>query len=111
MNILLKTGLAALVVSAAACGPVETSKANEVVPANSKKVAETHSATGTVDKVAGLQVTISHGPVESLGWPAMTMPFTAKDAASLAGIKAGDRVAFAFSKSGNESVLTSITKQ
>ena len=41
----------------------------------------------------------------------MTMPFTAKDAASVQGIKVGDRVAFTLTKSGNESVLTSITKQ
>lgn len=41
----------------------------------------------------------------------MTMPFTVKDAGSVQGIEAGDRVAFTFSKSGTESVLTSITKQ
>lgn len=111
MNNLLKIGLAALVASAAACGPAETSKADEAAPASSKSIAETHSATGTVDSVSGLQVTISHGPVKSLGWPAMTMAFTAKDAASLNNIKAGDRVQFAFRTSGTESMLTSITKQ
>ena len=56
-------------------------------------------------------MTISHGPIKSLEWPAMTMPFSAKDAASVQGIKAGDRVAFTFSKSGNKSVLISIAKQ
>lgn len=71
----------------------------------------THSGAGTVDSVSGQIVTISHGPIKSLEWPAMTMPFPAKDAASVQGIKAGDRVEFMFSKSGNKSVLTSITKQ
>ena len=41
----------------------------------------------------------------------MTIPFTVKDAGSVQGIEAGDRVAFTFSKSGTESMLTSITKQ
>ena len=48
--------------------------------------------------------------IETLEWPAMTMPFTVRDAAAVPGIKAGDRVAFAFIKSGTEAVLTSIIK-
>ena len=111
MNMLLKVGLATLAVSVTACGPAETSKGKEAATVSSESIAQAHSATGTVDSVSGQQVTISHGPIKSLEWPAMTMPFTAKDAASVQGIKAGDRVAFTFGKSGNESVLTSITKQ
>ncbi len=41
----------------------------------------------------------------------MTMPFTVSDPALLNGIKAGDRVTFAFSKSGSTYTLTSIAKQ
>ncbi len=108
---LLKIGLATLAVSVTACGTAETSKENAVATAPTDSVGQTHSGTGTVDSVSGQQVTISHGPIKSLEWPAMTMPFSAKDAASVQAIKAGDRVAFTFSKSGSESVLTSITKQ
>jgi len=111
MDILLKIGLATLAVSVTACGTAETSEENAVATVPTESVGQTHSGTGTVDSVSGQQVTISHGPIKSLEWPAMTMPFTAKDAASVQGIKAGDRVAFTFSKSGSESVLTSITKQ
>ena len=111
MNMLLKLGLATLAVGVAACGPAETSKENAAATAPLESIAQTHSATGTVDSVSGQQVTISHGSIKSLEWPAMTMPFTGKDAASFQGIKAGDRVAFTFSQSGNEAVLTSITKQ
>lgn len=111
MNILVKIGLATLAVSVTACGTAETSTENAATTTPSKSTAQTHSATGTVESVSGQQVTISHGPIKSLEWPAMTMPFTAKDAASVQAIKAGDRVAFTFSKSGNESVLNSITKQ
>lgn len=111
MNKIVKIGLATLAVSVAACGPAETKKENAATTAPAQTIDETHSATGTVDSVSGRQVTISHGPIKSLEWPAMTMPFTAKDAASLQGIKPGNKVAFTFSKSGNESVLTSIAKQ
>ena len=111
MNTLLKIGLATLAVSVTACDTAETSEENAVATAPTQSVGQTHSGTGTVESVSGQQVTISHGPIKSLEWPAMTMPFTAKDAATVQGIKAGDRVAFTLTKSGNESVLTSITKQ
>ncbi len=73
--------------------------------------AETHSATGTVEKVAAGQVTIAHGPVQTLQWPAMTMAFSARDAALLEGIRVGDRVAFSFAKSGDAYALTAISKK
>jgi len=108
---LLKIGLATLAVSITACGTAETSKENAVATAPTDSVSQTHSGTGTVDSVSGQQVTIAHGPIKSLEWPAMTMPFTANDAASVHGIKAGDRVAFTLTKTGEKTVLTSITKQ
>ncbi len=111
MKMLLNIGLATLAVSVTACGTAETTKDNAVATAPAETAEQTHSGTGTVDSVSGQQVTISHGPIKSLEWPAMTMPFTAKDAAAVQGIKAGDRVAFTLTKSGNDSVLTSITKQ
>lgn len=111
MNTLLKIGLATLAVSVTACGTAETNKENAVATAPTETAGQTHSGTGTVESVSGQQVTISHGPIQSLEWPAMTMPFTAKDATSVQGIQAGDRVAFTLTQSGNESVLTSITKQ
>lgn len=40
------------------------------------------------------QVTLSHGPIEALGWPAMTMPFKVTDAKLLEGIRVGDGVRF-----------------
>ena len=111
MNMLLKIGLATLAVGVTACGTAETSKDKAVATAPVESVGQMHSGTGTVESVSGQQVTISHGPIKSLEWPAMTMPFTAKDAAAVHGIKAGDQVAFTLTKSADESVLTSITKQ
>ena len=111
MNMLLKIGLATLAVSVTACGTAETNKDNAVAAAPTESVGQTHSGTGSVESVSGSQVTIAHGPITSLEWPAMTMPFTANDAASVQGIKAGDRVAFTLTKTGEKTVLTSITKQ
>lgn len=69
--------------------------------------ARTYSATGRVTAVAGDQVTIAHGPVEGLGWPAMTMSFTAPpDIAQRAEV--GRDVSFAFRRDGSTYVLTSL---
>lgn len=52
-------------------------------------------ATGRVEQVTKDGVTLSHGPVPAIGWPAMTMAFRA-DPMLLRGLKAGDQVRFAF---------------
>ncbi|MCX7673207.1 MAG: copper-binding protein [Thiobacillaceae bacterium] len=46
-----------------------------------------------VDRDAG-RITLRHGPIASLGMPAMTMAFRVQDAAWLEGLRAGDRVRF-----------------
>lgn len=58
--------------------------------------ADAKPAEGTVrkvDKAAG-KITIAHGPLESLGMPAMTMAFRATDPAMLDKVKAGDKIRF-----------------
>jgi len=111
MNIVMKAGLTAALASVAACGTAETNNSNTSSPAVQEKAAETHSATGTVTTVSAGNVTISHEPVATLQWPAMTMTFAANDAAMLQGIEPGDRVSFAFREPGNGATLTSITKR
>lgn len=69
-----------------------------------------HRATGTVTAVEGGRVTINHGPVETIGWPAMTMSFAAPQE-SLSKIEPGDQVAFTFRQEGTDQVITSITPQ
>ena len=72
--------------------------------------AATHRATGSVTKVdpAKGAVTIAHGPVQSMKWPAMTMTFKAKDKAMLDKIKEGDKVEFRFVQSGKDYIVTEI---
>jgi membrane fusion protein, copper/silver efflux system len=57
-----------------------------------------HQAQGTVDSVdakAGM-INLSHGPVPSLKWPAMTMEFKAANASLLQGLKPGAKIAIEF---------------
>lgn len=69
-----------------------------------------HKASGKVTKVdqASGSVTIAHGPVASMSWPAMTMTFKAKDKAMLQKVKPGDQVDFSFVQSGKDHTITEI---
>ena len=62
-----------------------------------------HRAQGRLERVAGKDLTISHGPVPSIGWGPMTMDFKAPAAGLPAGIKAGDPIAFEFVQSSDGS--------
>ena len=72
--------------------------------------ATVHKGSGNVTKVdpAKGSVTIAHGPVQSINWPAMTMTFKAKDKAMLDRVKKGDKVNFSFVQSGKDYVVTEI---
>ena len=67
-------------------------------------------AEGTVkkiDKSAG-KLTIAHGPLESLGMPAMTMVFRAAEPGMLDQVKAGDKIRFAVEKVGGALTVTAL---
>jgi Cu(I)/Ag(I) efflux system membrane fusion protein len=107
-------GALALSLILAACG-----EAQNAVPENRQgadagpaapQAAETYSAAGEVTAIAGDQVTISHGPVEGIGWPAMTMTFRAGSPEVLQGVRVGDRISFAFRQDGGAYALTSLKK-
>jgi membrane fusion protein, copper/silver efflux system len=71
-----------------------------------------HRAEGIV-KVLDIKsgtLSIAHGPVESLEWPAMTMDFKAANQTLLAGLQPGTGVAFEFvERSPGEWVITKVT--
>ena len=58
---------------------------------------ESIAATGTVKSVdaAAGKLTIDHGPIPALQWPAMVMDFRLADKALAGKVKAGDKVKFA----------------
>jgi Cu/Ag efflux protein CusF len=61
-----------------------------------------HVAQGTVnsiDQAAGT-VNISHGPVASANWPAMSMTFKLANPSEVSGVEPGQRVDFKFTIAG-----------
>ena len=78
--------------------------------ASAPAAADAKLAEGTVkkiDKSAG-KLTIAHGPLESLGMPAMTMVFRAARPRLLDQVKVGDRIRFAVEKVGGALTVTSL---
>ncbi len=54
-----------------------------------------HHGIGTVQKVdASGRITIAHGPINSIPWPAMTMNFAVQDKKLLNQVVAGEKVEF-----------------
>jgi Cu(I)/Ag(I) efflux system protein CusF len=91
-------------------GASKTTAASSTPPAESAMAPATRAATtGTVQSVDSVArtVTIVHGPVAALQWPAMTMTFKAPNA-DLAAIKPGDEVSFEFTSTGMDGTITTI---
>lgn len=67
--------------------------------------AVTGEGAGTVKSVdaAKRSVVIEHGPIASLQWPGMTMPFAVKPGIDLAPAKPGAKVAFTVEKQADGS--------
>jgi Cu(I)/Ag(I) efflux system membrane fusion protein len=64
---------------------------------------------GRVEALSGDQITISHEPVPSIGWPAMTMTFKLDPPTLAKGMKVGDRVAFGFEQKPEGPVVRRLT--
>jgi Cu(I)/Ag(I) efflux system periplasmic protein CusF len=69
-----------------------------------------YKASGTVTKVdpAAGRVTIAHGPVQALKWPAMTMTFGVGEKSLLARARPGKKVEFEFARQGSDYVITKL---
>ena len=69
-----------------------------------------HKGVGTVKKVdaAASTVTIAHGPIKSMNWPAMNMTFAVKDKALLDKFSQDKKVEFEFVQQGSDYVITSM---
>ena len=60
-----------------------------------------------IDTKAG-SITIHHGPIAKLSWPAMTMAFKASPPSLLQGVKVGQSVNFTLMQAGGSTTLTAI---
>lgn len=69
-----------------------------------------HAASGHITAISAAGVTISHGPVASLNWPAMNMQFAWARPELGQGLGVGDAVAFRFRQSGQTYVVEQISK-
>jgi Cu/Ag efflux protein CusF len=90
----------------AAAAPVQSAQ-----DATKSAASPGHHAEGTVDSVDAKDntVSLSHGPVATLKWPAMTMEFKVANAALLKDLKPGTKVAFEFvERAQGEWVITSV---
>lgn len=107
----------ALVASLAACKEAEAPKPAESAAANTGSMSEMPMATdmkhgkgaGTVTEIDAAKsvVTIDHGDIAELQWPAMKMGFAIKPEL-LAGIKVGNKVNFEIDWDGKAGTVTKI---
>lgn len=121
-QLMIIVAVASLPLALGACGKkAEQSAAAAVTaatagPAMDKMAMTAPAHTGTGEgKVVSMNATtgaisIEHGPIKQLGWPGMTMGFTAKPEL-LKGIAVGDKVAFEIKGAGENYEVTSIHKE
>ena len=64
------------------------------------KVVSVNASTGAI--------TIEHGPIQQIDWPAMTMTFAVKDKGLLNKLSVGKTVTFQITKEGADYVVTSV---
>jgi len=115
---MLRPLIATIALLAAACSPPATQEPaktdagmNMETPAPAAAGPITSTGTVTqVDAAAGT-ITINHGAIAAISWPAMTMQFTAENPAILQGIAIGDSVSFELKSATETSVVTSVQKQ
>jgi len=69
-----------------------------------------HEANGTIKKIDANtgSVVISHGPVNSLNWPPMSMSFKVKNKDLLGKLAVDKKVDFGFVKDGADYVVTTV---
>jgi Cu(I)/Ag(I) efflux system membrane fusion protein len=68
-----------------------------------------HEGVGRIEAIASGQITLSHGPVKTLGWGPMTMTFALATPDLAASFKPGDHVHFAFHSRGDRFVVETLT--
>ena len=82
--------------------------ASAPAPSASSTAATTYMGQGKVESVDADSITISHGAIPELKWPAMTMGFAKPDAHAFADVKPGDPVHFEFRKGPTDYELVSV---
>lgn len=101
--------------TACAIGIVATTGAggDGIASAQPRESKAAGAGSGTVRDIdrAGSRVKLDHGPLPSIGMPAMTMTFKVKNPALLDGLKRGDRVNFEIERSGLGWIVTNLERE
>ncbi|MFJ3044719.1 efflux RND transporter periplasmic adaptor subunit [Herbaspirillum chlorophenolicum] len=80
------------------------------LPAADTAQAALNDATGKIESLQGPDITLSHGPVQSLGWGAMTMSFKLAQPDMASGLKTGDNVHFSFHEKNGDYVIEKLDR-
>lgn len=101
MKVIIAT-IAAIAISTSALAQVN----QDMAPMNHMARPAGAQGTGVVKKLnlSGGLVTLQHGPIAALSWPAMTMTFKAH-AAVLQGVKVGEKVDFTIKPGATPEVI------
>lgn len=94
----------------AACLAVSHAAAHAASSSPQSAPAPLHQASGTVLKIEPSRITLDHGPVPSLNWPSMRMPFGLARPELAQGLKPGDGVRFRFSAERGRYTITEIER-
>jgi Cu(I)/Ag(I) efflux system periplasmic protein CusF len=116
-KLIMTASLIALPLGLSACDkPAETPKAEaqadakgEMAMSTEAKMAKGSGTVTAIDTATG-KITLDHGPIASLEWPAMKMGFDAKPE-QLTGIAVGDMVDFDVNVTGSAGEVTAIKKK
>lgn len=113
MRAILPTLILALSLAAtgASAQAMDNMKGMAMTPAK-PSAAKTGQGTGVIkaiDAKAG-KLTIQHGPIPAIGWPAMTMGFKANPPILLNGLKVGEKIGFDVKAAGMDAEVTAIRK-
>ncbi|WP_066782002.1 copper-binding protein [Sphingomonas sp. CCH5-D11] len=87
-----------------------TAWAQSAKPAAAAKVGTGAGTITALDTRAGT-VTIKHGAIPAIGWPAMTMTFRASPPTLLKNLRTGQRVGFTAKAQGMNAEVTAIRPQ
>ena len=97
----ISSGFLLVALSLSGCGENASMSDSDAMPemqnGSDQGLAE-YRATGTLNSINEAEgtVNISHGPVDAIGWPAMTMDFRLADPESIAVLSPGQEIDFSF---------------
>ncbi|KQW02898.1 efflux RND transporter periplasmic adaptor subunit [Rhizobacter sp. Root1221] len=69
-----------------------------------------HQGTGKILELTAQEVTLDHGPIPSMQWGAMQMPFKLPSPEAAKGLKVGDAVRFSFSQTNDGFVIQTLER-